>query len=204
MKNFKNISAGTVILCKNKKETDELMSYLAASGYKPMENIVERTSEGNSMCITFDKCGNVFFESPEVFAEVFDFKERKPVLFQDILISDDEMYTKGLNDMFDAVLNALETDPRVITECETGKDFFDRYKKYVKNHIKPGDVVYCFADCDDSYRENKEHYGVVLETFKTTDTFTVLMKNGDVADFKRENLEKTGHTIELSCITDQI
>ena len=69
--------------------------------------------------------------------------------------------------------------------------------------IHVGDVVYCFADCDDDgWRNNEENCGVVTGIYPNT--YHVLMKNGDCADFKKDELEKTGKHIDIQSVLDQI
>lgn len=75
--------------------------------------------------------------------------------------------------------------------------------EWENKQIRVGDVVYCFADCDDDgWRNNEENYGVVTGIYPNT--YHVLMKNGDCADFKKDELEKTGKHIDIQSVLEQI
>lgn len=78
-----------------------------------------------------------------------------------------------------------------------------KLEEWESKQIHVGDVVYCFADCDDDgWRNNEENYGVVTGIYPNT--YHVLMKNGDCADFEKDELEKTGKHIDIQSVLDQI
>lgn len=89
-----------------------------------------------------------------------------------------------------------------VLEEFTPQEALEKMKAYEEAQIKVGDIVFCFADCDENWRENKEHYGVLLEI--VNDIYTVLMKNGDVSEFSKNSLEKTGKHIDIQSILEQI
>ena len=125
-------------------------------------------------------------------------------------------YDEGLNDawelarkIYDLPCDELETilGVKYGTYDVLGKyspqEALAKLKAYEEQRkLEVGDVVFCFADCDESWRKNEENYGVLLEI--VNDIYTVLMKNGDVSEFAKSSLEKTGKRIDIKSILEQI
>ena len=123
-------------------------------------------------------------------------------------------YSQGLNDAWELVKKLWYLENQKckevfgyefsidIIEHFTPQEALAKLKAYEETQIKVGDIVFCFADCDENWRENKEHYGVLLEI--VNDIYTVLMKNGDVSEFSKNSLEKTGKHIDIQSILKQI
>lgn len=124
-------------------------------------------------------------------------------------------YSKGLNDAWELAKKLWYLGNQKckeifghefsidIIEQFTPQEALAKMKAYEEaKKIEVGDIIFCFSDCDESWRENKEHYGVLLEI--VNDIYTVLMKNGDVSEFTKNSLEKTGKHIDIQSILKQI
>lgn len=132
-----------------------------------------------------------------------------------------ESYEKGLNDAWELTRklfgyvedgNYTTTDLCRIFGTNAHADIvsldyqevlakMEDYKKK-QEEIKIGDIVFCFADQDDNWRENEENYGVVTGIYDTN--YQVLMKNGDCCGFEKNVIEKTGKHIDIESVFKQI
>ena len=152
------------------------------------------------------------------FEEVFEVDEDATTVTE----TTEEAYKRGLNDMYEAIQtlyfngnDAKMTGDdyikcfgygvpfRAILLKYSAEEIINALKEYFESKvIKPSDEVFCFADAGDEWRENDEHYGVVLDV--ANNIYTVLMKNGEVVEFEKSVLEKTGRIIPITNILNAI
>ncbi len=138
------------------------------------------------------KCWNREIPVPMTAEEVWEIAKRIVLPASD----SGSLKASELREIFDSDIETY------ILKNFTPQEAKAKLDEWESKQIRVGDVIFCFGDCDDDWKYNEEHYGVVTGIYNSN--YQVLMKNGDVNPFKKSSCKKTGKHIDIQSVLDQI